>query len=64
MGSSHQDNDPIVEIETLQIGPGLNIETKVIAMVGLYPLHSKPRVPLNPSSEVIFYHVVEPSQDI
>ena len=59
---SHQD-DPDVDFTKLSIATKLNIKADVIATQGLDKLESNPRVPMDPSVEVLFTNRVNPSQE-
>ena len=53
--ASHQDNNHTININELSKGTQLNIKADKLAMKGLNQLHTKPRVPLDPSSEVLIH---------
>ena len=52
---SHKDDDPDVDITKLSVGTQLNIKADALATQGLDQLDSKPKVPMDPSSEVMLH---------
>ena len=52
---SHQDDNPDIDITKLSNATQLNIKADVLAAQGLDRLNSKPRVPLDLSSEAFFH---------
>ena len=52
---SHQDDDPDIDIEKLSDVTKLNIKADALATQGLDRLESNPRVPMDPSSEVLLH---------
>ena len=54
--SSHQDDDTTIDVSTLPTSTQLSIEVDKHATTNLKRLHTKPRVPLDPSSEVLLHH--------
>ena len=52
---SHQDDDYTIDINDLSKGTQLNIKADRLATKGLNCLHTKPRVPLDPSSDVLIH---------
>ena len=54
--ASHQDDDPNIEINNLTLGAQLNIAADKLATYTLKSFHPKPRVPMDPSSEVLFHY--------
>ena len=53
--ASHQDDDPTINIKDLSKGTQLNIKEDKLATKGLQQLHTKPKVPLDPTSEVMLH---------
>ena len=53
IGTNHQYNNLTIDVTTLPIGTQLNIKVEVLASKGLQRLHSRPHVPLDPSSDVL-----------
>ena len=53
--TSHQDDDPTIDINDLSQGIELNIRADGLATKGLQQLHTKPNVPLDPTSEVLIH---------
>ena len=54
--ASHQDNYTTINISILSTGTQLNIEVDKLVTMGLRQLHMKPRVPLDPLSEVLLHY--------
>ena len=54
--ASHQDDDPTTNINNLTLGAQLNIAADELATYALQSFHPKPRVPMDPSSEVLFHY--------
>ena len=54
--ASHQDDDPNIDLSNLPTGTKLNILADELATEGLNKLHTKPKVPLDPSSAVLLHH--------
>ena len=54
--ASHQDDDPTNDITMLSKGTQLNIKVDELITKGLQQLHTKPKVPIDPSSEVLLHH--------
>ena len=54
--ASHQDDDPNIRIENLTLGAQLNIAADELATYALQSFHQKPRVPMDPTSEVLFHY--------
>ena len=54
--ASHQDNDTTIDISILSTGTQLNIEADKLATMGLHQLHMKPRVHLDPLSEILSHY--------
>ena len=52
---SHQDDDPEEDILKLSEAAQLNIEADALATQGLDKLDSNPRVPMDPSAEVLLH---------
>mmetsp|Transcript_55686 Transcript_55686/g.62234 ORF Transcript_55686/g.62234 Transcript_55686/m.62234 type:complete len:103 (-) Transcript_55686:305-613(-) len=52
---SHQDDDPDFDITKLSVATQLNIKADALATQGLDRLNLKPRVPLDPTSEVFLH---------
>ena len=52
---SHQDDDPDVDLKKLSDATKLNIKTEGFATQGLDRLESNPRVPMDPTSEVLLH---------
>ena len=52
---SHQDDDPNVDLEKLSDATKLNIKADGFATQGLDRLESNPRVPMDPTSEVMLH---------
>ena len=53
--ASHQDDNPTIDITTLSTGTQINIEADGLTTKGLQRLHTKPKIPLNPLSDVMLY---------
>ena len=53
--TSHQDDDPTIDIETLSTGTQLNKKADKLATKVLNKLHLKPKVTLGPSLEVVIH---------
>ena len=53
--TSHQDDDPTVDIKDLSKGTQLNIKANELATKGLQQLHTKPKVSLDPILNVILH---------
>ena len=54
--ASHQDIDPMIDITKLSKETQLNIKADELAAKDLQQLHTKPKVPLDPLSEVLLHH--------
>ena len=52
---SHQDDDPEEDISKLSEAEQLNIKADTLTTQGLDKLDLKPRVPMDPSAEVLLY---------
>ena len=52
---SHQDDDPDEDISKLSKAAQLNIKADALATQGLNKLESNPRVPMDPSAEVLLH---------
>ena len=52
---SHQDDDPDVDLEKLSDATKLNIKADGFATQGLNRLESNPRVPMDPTLEVMLH---------
>ena len=52
---SHQDDDPDEDISKLSEAAQLNIKADVLATQVLHKLKSNPRVPIDPSAEVLLH---------
>ena len=52
---SHQDDDPDEDISKLDKAAQLNIKANALATQGLNKLDSKPKVPMDPTSEVLLH---------
>ena len=53
---SHQDDDPDEDISKLDKSAQLNIKADALATQGLNKLESNPRVPMDPTAEVLLHH--------
>ena len=53
--ASHQDDDPTIDINKLSQSNQLNIKADELVMKGLNRLHTKPKVPLDPASEILIH---------
>ena len=53
--ASHQDDDPTIDINDLSQGTQLNIKADELATKWLQCLHMKPKVPLDPTLEVLIH---------
>ena len=52
---SHQDDDPDIDITKLSVATKLHITADALATQGLDKLESNPRVPMDPSAEVLLH---------